>query len=32
VISASERRGLEPLIYATMDALNAIKRPAEAEE
>ena len=31
VISASERRGLEPLIYATMEALNAIKRPPADE-
>lgn len=27
VISASERQGLEPLVYATMEALDAIARP-----
>jgi len=32
LVSALERRGLDPLIYATMDALDALKRPAEPPE
>ncbi len=32
LVSALERKGLEPLIYATMDALDAIKRPAEPDQ
>ena len=32
LVSALERRGLDPLIYATMDALDALKRPAEPAE
>jgi GTP-binding protein len=31
LVSALERNGLEPLIYATMDALDAIKRPRALE-
>jgi GTP-binding protein len=31
LVSALERKGLEPLIFATMDALDAIKRPLEPE-
>ncbi len=32
VVSALERRGLEPLVYATMDALDALQRPVETED
>jgi GTP-binding protein len=32
LVSALERKGLEPLIFATMDALDAIKRPAVVED
>jgi GTP-binding protein len=31
LVSALERKGLEPLIFATMDALDAIKRPTDPE-
>ncbi len=32
LVSALERTGLDPLVYATMDALDALKRPAEPPE
>jgi GTP-binding protein len=32
LVSALERKGLEPLIFATMDALDAIKRPADPDQ
>ena len=32
LVSALERKGLDPLIYATMDALDVLKRPAEGAE
>ena len=32
LVSALERKGLDPLVYATMDALDALKRPAESPE
>jgi GTPase len=31
VVSALERRGLEPLVYATMDALDVLQRAPEPE-
>ncbi len=31
LVSALERKGLEPLVYATMDALDALKRPADSD-
>lgn len=31
LVSALERKGLEPLVFATMDALDTLKRPAEPE-
>ncbi len=31
VVSALERRGLEPLVFATMDALDSLKRAPEIE-
>lgn len=31
LVSALERKGLDPLVYATMDALDALKRPVEPE-
>ena len=32
LVSALERKGLDPLVYATMDALDVLKRPAEPLE
>ena len=32
LVSALERKGLDPLVYATMDALDVLKRPAEPPE
>jgi GTP-binding protein len=32
VVSALERSGLEPLVYATMDALDALRRPVVVDE
>ena len=31
LVSALERKGLEPLIFATMDAIDALKRPAAGD-
>jgi GTP-binding protein len=31
LVSALERKGLEPLIFATMDALDTLKRPTDPE-